>query len=357
MASSPASLHLRRAAELALRGRLRVEPNPVVGCVLVRAGRVVGEGWHGEWGGAHAEVNAIRAAGRRAKGATAYVTLEPCGHHGKTPPCTEALLAAGIRAVVYAHPDPNPQTAGRGPARLRAAGVGVRRLRPVALIREQLEPYLAHRRRRRPWVIAKWAMTLDGRTAAASGDSRWISGHEARALAHARFRASVDAILIGAGTLRADDPALTNRSGTGGRPLRVVVGGARPLPSRARLFRDGGPTLLVLPPGRPPPRGVPHLVCGREGRVDLPRLLRELRRRGVERLLVEGGGALLGSLFDARLVDQVAATVSPRIVGGQHAPGPVGGRGGRRMADALALRDLVVASVGKDLIVEGLIPR
>lgn len=325
--------------------------------MLVRAGRVVGEGWHANWGGPHAEVNAIRAAGRRARGATAYVTLEPCSHHGKTPPCTDALLAAGIRSVVYAHADPNPQTAGLGPARLRAAGVVVRRLRASALIQAQLEPYLAHRRRRRPWVIAKWAMTLDGRIAAASGDSRWISGDQARALAHARFRSRVDAILVGAGTLRADDPSLTDRSGRGGNPLRIVVGGAGPLPARARLFRDGGPTLLVLPSGRPLPRGVPHLICGRNGRVDLPRLLRELRRRGVERLLVEGGGALLGSLFDARLVDQVAASVSPKIVGGQRAPGPVGGRGGRRMAEALPLRDQAVQAVGEDLLVEGLIRR
>ncbi len=357
MASSPASLHLRRAADLAQRGRLRVEPNPVVGCVLVRAGRIVGEGWHAEWGGAHAEVAAIRAAGSMARGATAYVTLEPCCHHGKTPPCADALIAAGIREVVYAHADPNPQASGSGPGRLRAAGVAVRRVRPDARVRRQLAPYLAHRAGRRPWVIAKWAMTLDGRIAAAGGDSRWISGDEARALIHERFRASVDAILIGAGTLRADDPALTNRSSRGGTPLRVVAAGRGPLPSRARIFRDGGPTLLALPAACRPPRGVAHLFCGSGGRVDLQALLRVLQSRGISRLLVEGGGALLGSLFDRRLVDQVAAVVSPKIIGGLHAPGPVGGRGGRRIGESLALTDRLVQAIGEDLLIEGLIRR
>lgn len=357
MAKSRDRVFLARAAELAAAGVLAVEPNPPVGCVLARGDRVVGEGWHRAWGGPHAEVEALRRAGRRARGATAYVTLEPCGHHGKTPPCADALIAAGVAEVVYATADPHPVTAGRGPALLHAAGVRVRRAAAPAALDELLRPYLEHIGRGRPWVIAKWAASLDGRIATRSGDARWISSEASRDHAHRTWRARVDAILVGAGTVRADDPRLTNRSGRGGIPLRVVLCGKRPIPRRSRLLRDGGPTLLAVSRGYRVPPGAEALVCGRNGRVDPEWLLRALHERGVRRLLAEGGGKTLGALFDAGLVDQVAAFIAPRILGGNGARAPVLGRGAARAGSAIRLNPVRWRRIGGDLLVEGLVSR
>ena len=348
-----ASPHLRRAAELAVAGRFRVEPNPPVGCVLVRRGKVVGEGYHRYWGGAHAERAALRAAGQRARGATAYVTLEPCAHRGKTPPCTGALVRAGVKAVVYAHGDPNPATAGQGPAQLREAGVEVRKVRAPALVRELLAPYRTHLERRRPWVIAKWAMTLDGRTATRTRDSKWITAKKTRKWAHKNLRAHVDAILVGAGTVLTDDPSLTNRAGRGRQPLRVVVCGRRALWPRAKVLKDGGPTLLAVPAQFRPPAGHEVEVCGRTWKVDVRWLLTKLHDRGIRRVLVEGGGELLGSLFDAGLVDQACVFLADRVVGGISAVQPVAGKGKARMDEAFALRHAVHHTIGPDHVVEG----
>jgi len=346
---------IRRAAELAVRGRLRVEPNPVVGCVLVKRGRAVGEGWHARWGKAHAEATALKEAGEKARGATAFVTLEPCAHEGKTPSCTAALVKAGVKRVVYAAADPNPETAGEGPRELREAGIEVEKVRTPAVIRRQLEPYRAHLERRRPWVIAKWAMTLDGRIATRTSVSRWITGERARRWVHRELRSTVDAVVVGAGTIRADDPELSNRSGRGTTPLRVVVCGRRRLPSRARLLTDGGPTLLAAPERFRGPPDVETLTCGRTGRVDPRRMMRLLYKRGLRRVLVEGGAGLLGALFDRGLVDQVAAFTAPRIVGGMAAMAPVGGRGRARMEDAIELTDIAHGAFGDDRLIEGLV--
>jgi diaminohydroxyphosphoribosylaminopyrimidine deaminase/5-amino-6-(5-phosphoribosylamino)uracil reductase len=347
VAKSSDSAFLARATVLAEKGRFRVEPNPLVGCVLVSKGGVVGEGWHPFWGGPHAEVMALRAAGRKARGATAYVTLEPCAHHGKTPPCTDALLRAGVKEVVYAHADPNPLTAGQGPAILREAGIRVRRARAPSAI---LAPYLRHRKRRRPWVIAKWAMTLDGKIATRSRDSKWVSSDAARAWARGTLRAHADAILVGAGTVRVDDPRLTSRAG-GREPLRVVVCGARPLPKGARVLGPGA--LLAVPEGFRVPRGAESVVCGARGRVDPRRLLRALHTLGIGRLLVEGGAGILGAFFDAGVVDQVAVFLGQKIVGGAGALAAVGGRGKPRMAMAPAIREPLYHRFGDDLLVEG----
>jgi len=343
---------LARATELAAKGRFRVEPNPPVGCVLVRNGRIVGEGWHAHWGAPHAEAMALRRAGGKARGATAYVTLEPCGHHGKTPPCADTLVRAGVKEVVYAHADPNPVTKGLGPRRLREAGIRVRKARAPAAAKEMLKRYLAHLGRRRPWVIAKWAMTLDGRIASREGDSKWITTDRARTWARRNLRARVDAILVGSGTVLADDPALTVRS-RGPQPLRVVVCGRRRLWPRARILRDGGPTMIAAPSQFRAPPGADVLVAGRMWKVDVRLLLEGLHARGIRRVLVEGGGELLGSFFDAGLVDQVAAFVAPRIVGGISAVQAVGGRGRARMASALELREATRRSLGPDLLLEG----
>ncbi|MHC4340813.1 MAG: bifunctional diaminohydroxyphosphoribosylaminopyrimidine deaminase/5-amino-6-(5-phosphoribosylamino)uracil reductase RibD [Planctomycetota bacterium] len=344
---------IRRAASLAAQGRLRVDPNPPVGCVLVRRGRVVSEGWHRYWGGPHAEVEAIRAAGQLARGATSYLTLEPCAHKGKTPPCADALIDAGVAKVVYAHADPNPKTAGKGPARLQEAGVEVRKVRSPAAVRELLRPYVEHLKRRRPWIIAKWAMTLDGRIATRTGDSGWITSPAARQWAHRNFRGRVDAILAGSGTVRVDDPALSNRSGRGRQPLRIVVCGRRPLHPRARILNDGGPTLVVAPDQFRWPKKAETLSCGRASRVELSRMMRKLHDRGIHRILVEGGGELLGSLFDLGLVDQVLVFVAPKIVGGISAVPAVAGRGKSAMDEALRLERAHHRLIGPDHVIEG----
>ncbi|MHC4818697.1 MAG: bifunctional diaminohydroxyphosphoribosylaminopyrimidine deaminase/5-amino-6-(5-phosphoribosylamino)uracil reductase RibD, partial [Planctomycetota bacterium] len=245
---------------------------------------------------------------------------------------------AGVKEVVYAHADPNPETAGRGPAWLRKAGVKVvRQGRAPNYVRELLQPYLAHLERKRPWVIAKWAMTLDGRIATRKGDSKWITSDETRRWTHLHLRARVDAILCGAGTVLTDDPALTNRSGRGRQPLRVVVCGRRPLWPKSKVLGDGGPTLLAVPQQFRVPPGAEAIVCGGLWKVDPTRLLRELYELGLRRVLVEGGGELLGSFFDAGLVDQVAVFLGPRIAGGISAVQAVAGRGAARMAEALEL--------------------
>jgi len=348
------SRFLARAAELAERGRLRVEPNPVVGCVLVRNNRIVGEGWHARFGEAHAERAAIAAAAAAARGSTAYVTLEPCDHEGRTPPCSLGLIEAGVSEVVYAHADPNPKTAGLGPKRLRTAGPRVRKARVSTAIRDQLAPYLAHLDRDRPWVIAKWAMTLDGRIATPSGDSFWITGPETRDWSHAEFRGAVDAIVAGAGTVRRDNPRLTNRSGVGGQPLRVIVAGRKMLPRSAKVFQDAG-TLLAAPKGVRTPGGVETIECGSGGRVDPRRLLAALHDRGMRRILLEGGPTLHASFLERGLIDQAVVFVAPKIVGGATAPGPVAGKGASRMADALDLTHVESGTVGEDLVIEGLL--
>ena len=353
MANSPASRYLRRAAELAERGLFRVEPNPCVGCVIVKRGGVVGEGYHRYWGGPHAEIDALRDAGKDARGATAYVTLEPCGHRGKRPPCAAALVRAGVEEVVYAHADRSVDTAGLGAAMLREAGIGVRRARTPRRIAQQLRPYLEHLQRCRPWVIAKWAMTLDGRIATRTGDSKWISSERSRRWAHKNLRARADAIIVGAGTVLTDNPALSNRSGSGGRPLRVVVCGRRPLRVRSRVLTDGGPTLLAVPAQYRAPKGTDVLVAGRAWRVDLRELLRRLHERGVHRVLVEGGGEILGSFFDAGLVDQAAVFVAPRVVGGVTAAQPVGGKGRAVMSGAFRLDRARETKLGPDRLFEG----
>jgi diaminohydroxyphosphoribosylaminopyrimidine deaminase/5-amino-6-(5-phosphoribosylamino)uracil reductase len=285
---------------------------------------------------------ALRRAGRKARGATAYVTLEPCAHHGKTPPCADALIRAGVREVVYARADGNPVTAGKGPARLRAAGVRVRRANARL---GALMPF----DRRRPYVIAKWAMTLDGKIAAKGGDSKWVTSDAARRWAHGTLRAHADAILVGAGTVRADDPTLTSRA-PGRQPLRVVVCGRHPLPRGARVL--GPNTLLAVPKGFRAPKGTEAIVCG-SGRVDVRRLLAALHERGIRRLLVEGGAAILGSFFDTGLVDQVAVFLGQKIVGGALALAAVGGMGKSRMAAAAAIKEPLYHRIGGDLVVEG----
>ncbi len=347
------------AVRLARRSEGRTAPNPPVGAVVVRDGRVVGRGRHRRAGLPHAEVEALRQAGPSARGGTLYVTLEPCNHWGRTPPCTEAILAAGIRRVVVGVPDPNPRVAGGGAESLRRAGlevtVGVRRAECERL----LEGFSVFIRQGRSHVTLKAAMTLDGRIATRTGSSQWISGPESLRFAH-RLRNVCDAVLVGGQTVRRDDPRLTCRIRGGRNPLRVVLSRSLDLPLEAHVFEPEPPGVLLAVPEDAPAdkaralaeRGVEVLRLGRGG-VDPAALLQALAERNVVRLLVEGGSEVHGLFWDARLVDRVAVVVAPKFVGGREAPGMIGGLGMASMAEAAELEDLQVRRLGRDLLFTG----
>lgn len=351
---------MRRAIELARRGR--PHPNPLVGAVVARGGRIAGEGYHRRRGFPHAEVVALRRAGSATRGATLVVTLEPCAHHGLTPPCAEAILAAGIRRVVVGARDPDPRVRGRGLRRLRRAGVEVEvgvLGREAAALNEAYYHYL---RSGRPLVELKLAASLDGRLALKSGAARWITGTAARRQAH-RLRAAADAVLVGAGTVRQDDPALTVRHVRGPQPVRVILSGRLDLPERARVLAPGRAPTWVLT-GRAAAagrkarrlraRGVEVLaVPGRAGgRLDLAAALRLLAARGVRRLLVEGGVELATALLASRLADRLHVHVAPVILGGEHRgwPGPLGVR---HLTQGLRLAGVRVRRLGDDIEVVG----
>ncbi|MFO8014964.1 MAG: bifunctional diaminohydroxyphosphoribosylaminopyrimidine deaminase/5-amino-6-(5-phosphoribosylamino)uracil reductase RibD [Phycisphaerae bacterium] len=360
---------MRRALALARRGLGRVEPNPMVGAVVVRDGRIVGEGYHARFGGPHAEVVALEAAGPDARGADLFVTLEPCCHHGKTPPCTEAILAAGVARLVAAVADPFPEVSGRGLARLREGGVEV----TVGVLEEEARranaAFFKRTRTGRPLVIAKWAMTLDGRLADGSGTSRWISGQASRRRVH-EVRRVCEAVVVGSGTALADAPSLTVRHvdplPERGQPTRGILDG------RLRLAPDAEPAASA--------RQVPVIVYTREaadvergeraaalraagcevvplpagtGGLDLGAVLDDLGRRGASRVLIEGGATVLGSLLAEGLADRVMVFIAPRLLASDDARSPLDGPAGRALADAVALRDLTVERVGEDVLIEG----
>jgi diaminohydroxyphosphoribosylaminopyrimidine deaminase / 5-amino-6-(5-phosphoribosylamino)uracil reductase len=353
-----AELFMRAALREAAKGLGRTSPNPAVGAVIVRNGRVVARGHHARAGGPHAEVVALRAAGARARGADLYTTLEPCDHFGRTPPCSRAILDAGVKRVFVGSSDPNPLVNGKGLARLRAAGVQV----VPDVLGEECDdlnaPWFRYIRDRRPFVTLKAAVTLDGRIATRTGDSRWVTGEEARRWVH-RLRDRVDAVLVGSGTARADDPLLTARlpGGRGRDPLRVVLDTDLSLPAGLKLFhaRSAARTLVAHASSRRRRLGpgVELLRCRRgEGGVDLEDLLAKLAERGVAHLLVEGGARVHARFLEEGLVDRVAIFVAPKLVGADGVP-LFAGSGPGRMADALRLRDVSVASVGEDVLVQG----
>jgi diaminohydroxyphosphoribosylaminopyrimidine deaminase/5-amino-6-(5-phosphoribosylamino)uracil reductase len=339
--------HLRRALKLAARGQGRVEPNPMVGCVIVKRGRVIGEGYHHRFGGPHAEIEALRRCRESPRGATVYVTLEPCGHYGKTPPCTDALIAAQVARVVAPLEDPNPPVAGQGLAALRKAGIRV----AVGLLAEQAAdlnaPFFKLVRERRPWVILKWAQSLDGKIATRMGDSKWISDEVCRAHAH-RVRGRLDAILVGIGTVLRDDPLLTCRVGRPRRvATRIVLDANLRTPLRSQLVRSARqvPTWIYHAREAPVRRAralaragcVLHAVSGVGGRLSLAAILDDLGRQQMTNVLVEGGGKLLGSFFDQGLADEFHVYIAPTLIGGAAAPGPLQGNGVRSIAAALSL--------------------
>jgi diaminohydroxyphosphoribosylaminopyrimidine deaminase/5-amino-6-(5-phosphoribosylamino)uracil reductase len=358
--------YLRRCLELARRAEGATSPNPMVGAVVVRAGRIVAEAFHRRAGGPHAEAAALRRAGKASRGATLYVNLEPCCHHGRTPPCVDAILASGVRRVVACHLDPFPLVKGRGFAALRRAGIEVI-AGPLRREATRLnERYLTCVTRGRPFVIVKAAMSLDGKIATSGGESRWISSAQSRRVAH-RLRATCDAVMIGINTALADDPLLNVRAGaTRRQPRRVVIDSRLRLDPRGRLLRArrGGArgAVLIYAGGRAPRTRAERLERlgatvvrvreGSDGRLDLGAVMRDLATRRISSVLIEGGGELIGSALESRLVDKVCCFIAPLIVGGRDAVGMAGGRGASRLRQALRLREMSARRIGPDLLVE-----
>lgn len=360
--------YMREALELGRYALGRTAPNPSVGAVVVDDHGVAGSGWTRPVGGAHAEIGALAEAGERAKGATLYVTLEPCVHHGRTPPCVDAILGAGIVRCVVAIEDPYPEVHGKGIEALRSAGVTVETGVCEKDARELLAGYLSRLERGQPLVRAKYAMTLDGRIATRTGQSRWITGPSSRRQAHV-LRDRADAVLVGAGTVNADNPALTTRlpdefTGDGGahHPLRVIVDGRGTTSRSAQVYSADLPgRSLVATTAEAPDwwlndlgeAGVEHLLCGDGPAVNLEYLLQELGARGINEVLVEGGSRILGAFFDADLVDRIAAFIAPIVIGGSVAPGPVGGYGLESMTDAMRVSDVSITTFDRDVLIQG----
>ncbi len=350
-----------RALALARKGIGKTTPNPPVGCVIVNGGEIVGTGWHRKAGTPHAEVHALREAGDRARGADLFVTLEPCSHFGKTPPCADALIAAGVGRVYAGMIDPNPLVAGRGIEKLRAAGIPTF---PGVLeqeCRRLIGPFLRQTTTGLPLVTVKSALTLDGKTATASGDSKWITGEAARRHVH-RLRAEHDALMTGVGTVLADDPQLTCRLPRGGRdPLRVIVDGRLRTPPDAQLFRTESTAQTVMATVQQEQErmtaylslGAELLICREAaGRVDLADLLARLGKRGVHSVLVESGGELAGALLRQGLIDRLILFYGAKLVGGE-GRSPFAGSGVDKMSQAIRLQEIEVRRFGEDIMLSG----
>lgn len=351
---------MRRALGLARRGLGRVSPNPMVGAVIVKSGKIIGKGWHGVFGGRHAEIDAFDKATSGVKGATLYVTLEPCAHFGKTPPCVDSIIAAGISRVVVGSGDPNPLVAGKSIRKLRARGIETE----VGILekecRELNEKFFTFMQRSRPFVTIKIAQTLDGRIAAASGDSKWISSLPSRRLAH-RERSLHDAVLVGIGTVIQDDPELTVRLVRGRNPVRIVVDSKLRIPLESKILKDQekAATIIACSRSRDPEKfrqlremGIDIIVTGPAGsdRVDLRKLLAALAKRNISSLLVEGGAGIYTSFLKGKLADRMLIAIAPVITGkGIEA---VGDLGTARIADALRLDVRKILRREADLIID-----
>ena len=356
---------MRRAVELAERGCGRVSPNPLVGAVIVKEGRVIGEGWHAGYGELHAERAALRSCREPAAGAALYVTLEPCCHTGRQPPCTEAFLEAGIARVVVGAGDPNPLVAGKGIRMLREHGLEV----TEGVLREACEAqnrvFFHYIRTGLPYVVLKYAMTMDGKIATAAGASKWITGEEARRRVH-EDRGRYTAVMAGSGTVKADDPQLTCRIPGGRNPIRILCDSRLTIPKDAKAVATAGDVRTILATCcRDPERLQPYRAAGceiltlpeRDGHLDLCGLMQRLGGMGIDSILAEGGGTLNGSLLKSGMVNWIQAYIAPKIFGGKAAPSPVGGGGAQAVEDAAALSLAFVTRLGDDLLVESEVKR
>jgi diaminohydroxyphosphoribosylaminopyrimidine deaminase/5-amino-6-(5-phosphoribosylamino)uracil reductase len=360
--------HLARAIEIAEQGRGHVSPNPMVGAVLADSGGVIGEGYHGALGGPHAEVEAIRAAGERALSqATLYVSLEPCCHHGRTPPCTDAIREAGIARVVVASDDPSQHASGRGLGILRDDGVEIVLANGDLADRARLlnQPFRKHARTGRPWVLFKSAMTLDGKVATRSGDSKWISGEASRRRAH-RWRAECDAVAVGVGTALTDDPLLTSRDTEPARPVeqqprRVVFDSLGRLPLESQLLRDARRVPLTVVVSRAAPRGATDtleahgadviVATGENEPARVCSALDQLGAGGITSILLEGGPHLAGAFLDAGEIDEIRLFLAPVVLGGRTARDPLEGEGVEQIADAVRALTLDCSRIDDDLLI------
>lgn len=355
---------MQRALRLAENGY--TPPNPMVGCVLVRAGEIVGEGFHPKAGEPHAEVFALRAAGDRARGATAYVTLEPCSHWGRTPPCADALIEAGVARVVVATKDADSRVNGKGIERLRNAGIVVDVGLEEFKARRLNEAFFYYQTKHLPFTTLKFAMTLDGKIAAFTGHSQWITAEPSRNFVH-ELRAKSGAVLTGIGTVLADDPALNSRiqPPPPRQPLRIVLDSKLQTPPNSRLVSLCAPECpILIVTAENADRECEELLTAKgvevlrlppnpDGRIPLPQLWERLAERQIISVMVEAGGNLNAALLEANLVQKVLGFVAPKIVGGKDAPSPVGGRGMERMSDAISLRGLTTEAIGEDLLISG----
>ncbi len=354
---------MKKALALAKLSLGLSSPNPPVGAVIEKDGKIVGEGFTQAIGGDHAEIVALEKAGDLAAGATMYVTMEPCSHYGRTPPCSDALIKAGIRRVFMAVTDPNPKVNGKGNTILKRAGIETAIGSLADEARDHYQAYFKFIKTGKPLVVAKYAMTLDGKIATRSGDSKWVTGEKSRAIVHL-IRSQMDAIITAPGTVRSDNPKLTARDAAGiplsRQPLRVVVDSRGRTPKEATLFSEPGNTLVVTGSEEASVRYhgmgefVETVVLGdSSGKVDLEKLMTELGGRGILQVMTEAGETLLGALFDDQLPDQVIAFVSPSIVGGAESPSPVAGIGIEKISDAFSLDNVVVEGVENDVLVRG----
>ncbi len=366
--------YMNLALELARRGGTLVAPNPQVGAVLVRNGRILGEGWHERYGGPHAEDNAVRNARERGvadlRGATLYVTLEPCSHRGKTPPCADLVIQCGVGRVVYGMQDPNPAVSGRGLERLSRAGIRAEPSGLEFLCRALNRPFVKHVTTGHPFITLKTALSLDGKTATASGESRWISGEESRSDAH-RLRGESGAVLCGIGTVLSDDPALTARGTVRpafAPPVRVIADSRLRIPESSTVVRTAGVTptwVMTAERALEAPEAGGKLEALRNagvtvipvpadarGRLDLRALSAELGRRGINSALLEGGAALAGGALEAGIVDRIRYYLAPTLLGGDGALGAVGGSGCGPLAAAWRLEDIVLERLGADFVID-----
>ena len=355
---------MRRALDLAEHGRATTSPNPMVGCVIVQNGEIVGEGWHKRAGEPHAEVHALRNAGEKAKGAIVYVTLEPCNHQGRTPACTEALINTGVSEVIIAATDPNPQVNGKGIKRLQAHGIEVRTGILQREAEQQNEVFRVVQEKRRPYTLYKTAMTLDGKIATRTGESRWITGQTARNWVQQK-RHELDAIAVGVRTVLLDNPQLTSRIDGGHSPVKIIFDSVARTPPSAKLFDDDlhgqKANVIIYVTAEATPERIQALQeRGAEvvtmpdvrGQCDVNAALKDLHKREMRSLLLEGGGSLAWSFFEAKAIDKVAWFIAPKLLGGKGSS-PLGGLGVAAMEDAISLDDLQTERMDDDLLITG----
>ncbi|MBT3514831.1 MAG: bifunctional diaminohydroxyphosphoribosylaminopyrimidine deaminase/5-amino-6-(5-phosphoribosylamino)uracil reductase RibD [Nitrospina sp.] len=352
------------ALDLARKSEGQTNPNPLVGAVIVKSGKVVAKGYHEKAGLPHAEAIALNKAGTKARGADLYVNLEPCCHHGRTPPCTEAIISAGIKRVILGIRDPNRLVNGRGIRFLRKQGVEV----VIGVLRRDChkinEHFIKYITTGRPWVILKSAVSLDGKIATRTGDSKWITGSKARAYAH-RLRSRVDAILVGAETVRMDDPQLTVRPKKKGmrNPVRIIVSGKGSISTSAKIFNNAHKERVIYVANASLPLirkkklqkiGVEVLLVKyRKKKVDLPLLMDALGKMKITSIMIEGGSEISGNALKEKLVDKLIYFLAPKIIGGKNAPGPVGGQGISRIEDFIEVKEISIEKLGNDFVIEG----